>query len=43
MVIYNEKISCYYDTNPNKDFSAKIVSGQNLTGGIQVTVKKILQ
>ena len=42
-VIYNEKVSYYYNTNPNKDFSAKIVSGQNLTDGIQVNVKKILQ
>ena len=39
MVIYKECVSCYYDTNLNKDFSAKIMSGQILTGDIQVIVK----
>ena len=39
MVIYKEKVSCYYDTNLNKDFSAKTVACQILTGDIQVIVK----
>ena len=38
MVIYHEQVSCYYDTNLNKDFSAKNLSGQILTSDIQVIV-----
>ena len=39
MVIYKEIGQLFYHTNLNKDFSAKIVSGQILTGDIQVIVK----
>ena len=36
MVIYKEYVSCYYNTDLNKDLSAKIVAGQISTGDIQV-------
>ena len=36
-------VSCNYNTNLYKDFSAKIVSVQILTDDIQFIVKKILQ
>ena len=43
-VTYARKsVSCYYYTDLNKDFSAKIVSGKILTGDVQVIVKSILQ
>ena len=32
-------VSCYYDTNLNKDFLAKIVFHQILTDNIEVIVK----
>ena len=37
--IQRKYVSCYYDANLNKGLSAKIVSGQILTGDIQVIVK----
>ena len=43
MVIYKEICQLLLRYQFNKDFSAKIVSGQMLTGDIQVIVKKILQ